>query len=364
MTQMQRPFFNNFLRFIRWWIAELVGCLPERVRSRFVLNRKKLVVLVDGNRVTLERRNGHGDSRLGQFDLTQADPTHLRKAIKRVTRKARLNSAQVMFCLDGDQVLRRTIHLPIAAMENLREVLGFEMDRYTPFNAHETCYDFEIIATDPKNRRVTVDLAVTTNDALQRVLDVAKLLNLKPAWIGPVAALSSKDASFNFLPPKQSKAHGPAWRAITAIAAVGLAMLFASTVYLPIKLKQDAVRLSEERLIQARADAVETDRLKEQFDHLLERSRFVLKQKHALTRVTELIDEVTRVLPDDTWLLQFDLKGDTLELKGYSTKALALLEMLEKSPMLRSVRFTSPVTPDTRLGVDRFRLTALVAQKQ
>ena len=361
---MQRPFFNNFLRFIRWWIAELVGCLPERIRPRFVLNRKKLVVLVDGNRVTLERRNGHGDTRLGQFDLTRADPTHLRKAIKRVTRKARLNSAQVMFCLDGDQVLRRTIHLPIAAMENMREVLGFEMDRYTPFNVQETCYDFEIIAADPKNKRVTVDLAVTTNDAVQRVFDVAKLLNLEPTWIGPTTAPGSKDASFNFLPPKQSKVHGPVWRGITAIAAVGLMMLLVNAIYLPIKLKQDAVRLSEERLIQARTDAVETDRLKEQFDHLLERSRFVLKQKHALTRVTELIDEVTRVLPDDTWLLQFDLKEDKLELTGYSTKALALLEILEKSRMLRSVRFTSPVTPDTRLGVDRFRLTALVAQKQ
>ena len=363
MVQVRRPIVDSSVRFIRWWTAELIGCLPARIRPRFLRSRKNLVVLIGADRVTLERRNGHGDARLGQLHLAEADPTHLRKAVRKITRKARLNSARAMFCLDGSQVLRQTIHLPIAAMENMREVLGFEMDRYTPFNVREACYDFKIVETDPKRKRVTVDLAVTTNDAVQRVFDVAKLLDLEPAWIGLTAALGSTDASFNFLPPKQSKVHGPVWRGVTAIATLGLAMLLASAIYLPIKLKQDAVRLSEERLVQARAEAVETDRLKARFDNLLERSSFVIRQRHALTRVTELIDEVTRILPDDTWLLQFDLKDDTLKLTGYSSKALGLLEMLEKSQMLRSVRFTSPVRQDARLDVDRFTLTALVAQK-
>jgi general secretion pathway protein L len=249
-------------------------------------------------------------------------------------------------------------------MENLREVLGFEMDRYTPFNAQETCYDFAIVGTDPNAKRVTVDLAVTTHDAVNRVFDVAKLLDMEPACIGLAAAPGSKDASFNFLPAKQPKVHGPVWRGFTAIVALGLAILLANAIYLPIKVKQDAVRLSDERLVQARAQAIETDRLKEKFDQLLERSSFVYRQKHALSRVTELIDEVTRLLPDDTWLLQFDLKEGTLRITGYSSKALSLLELLETSQMLRGVRFTSPVALDARLGLDRFALTALVVQKQ
>ena len=364
MVQVLRPFADSGIRFIRWWAAELIGCLPERIRPRFASNRKNLVVLLSGNRVTLERRNGRRDAELGQFDLTRADPVSLRKTIKKLTRKARLHSAQVMFCLDGEQVLRRTVQLPIAAMENLREVLGFEMDRYTPFSVEETCYDFAIVGTDPNAKRVTVDLAVTTDDAVNRVFDVAKLLGMEPACIGLAAAPGSKDVSFNFLPTKQPKVHGPVWRGFTAIVALGLAMLLANAIYLPIKVKQDAVRLSDERLVQAHAQAIETDRLKEQFDQLLERSSFVYRQKHALSRVTELIDEVTQLLPDDTWLLKFDLKEGTLRLTGFSSKALSLLELLETSQILRGVRFTSPVTRDARLGIDRFALTALVAQKQ
>jgi general secretion pathway protein L len=364
MTQVLRPCVDSVTRFIKWWTAELTGCLPERIRPRFAYNRKNLVVLLSGDRVTLERRNGHQDAELGQFDLTRTDPVNLRKIIKKITRKARLHSAQVTFCLNGEQVLRRTVQLPIAAMENLREVLGFEMDRYTPFNVQETFFDFAIVGTDPTRKRVTVDLAVTTVDAVNRVFDVAKLLDMEPACIGLAAESGSKDTSFNFLPAKKLKVHGPMWRGFTTIVALGLAILLANAIYLPIKFKQDAVRLSDERLIQARAQAIKTDRLKEQFDQLLERSNFVYRQKHALSRVTELIDEVTRLLPDDTWLLQFDLKEDTLKLTGYSSKALALLEQLEASQMLSSVRFTSPVTEDARLGVDRFAMTALVAQKQ
>ena len=53
-----------------------------------------------------------------------------------------------------------------------------------------------------------------------------------------------------------------------------------------------------------------------------------------------------------------DLRG--LNLSGYSKKPSTLIGLLEQSEMLTSVRFSSPVTLDQRLGLHRFNLAASV----
>ncbi len=364
MMQMRGTFGDRFSRFARWWTGELVGCLPERIRIKLVPNRKKLVVLIDDDRVRIERSDGDIEAKIGELPLIGADPADLRKAMRRIMRKARLGPRQAVFRLDRGKVLMRSVDLPIAAAENLREVLGFEMDRYTPFNAKDVYYDYRIIDTHLKSKRITVNLAVATREAVDGAVDVARLLGLEPTQIGFVSPAESEEASFNFLRPARARSHGPIWRGITACAALTFMLLLASAVYLPIKLKQDALQASEARLTRARAEAAESSRLQERLDELLEQSGFVLQQKHTLTNVTELIDEVTRLLPDDTWLLQLDLKGDALELTGFAAKPSALIEVIEGSPLLTNAHFTSPVTPDPKLDVDRFKLSAFVVQRR
>ena len=67
--------------------------------------------------------------------------------------KFRRRAGQVVLVLPDDQVLRRTVELPLAARENLREVVSFELDRYTPFAAEDVMFDLPEAAGDP----VTVD---------------------------------------------------------------------------------------------------------------------------------------------------------------------------------------------------------------
>lgn len=44
-------------------------------------------------------------------------------------------NARHVLVLAADAVLLQTIHLPVAAARNLSAVVGYELDRYTPFEA-------------------------------------------------------------------------------------------------------------------------------------------------------------------------------------------------------------------------------------
>ncbi len=75
----------------------------------------------------------------------------------------------------------------------------------------------------------------------------------------------------------------------------------------------------------------------------------------------EILNEVTRRLPDSSWLVQFNLREQQLRVAGYADNPANLIRLLEQSPTLSNVRFTSPVTKDPREQKDRFNLSAEVA---
>ena len=64
-------------------------------------------------------------------------------------------TGEVILCLPADKVLTRTLTLPLATEENLREVLAFQMDRQTPFTVEQVYYDYGVVARGRKTRTVS-----------------------------------------------------------------------------------------------------------------------------------------------------------------------------------------------------------------
>jgi general secretion pathway protein L len=78
----------------------------------------------------------------------------------------------------------------------------------------------------------------------------------------------------------------------------------------------------------------------------------------------EVIDEVTRRLPDNTYLEKLSIEGDRLMLIGFSPEASGLVAKLEGSPLWRSPALSGALQPDPRTRLDRFTLTAELAGSQ
>jgi Tfp pilus assembly protein PilN len=61
-----------------------------------------------------------------------------------------------------------------------------------------------------------------------------------------------------------------------------------------------------------------------------------------------VLEELTRLLPKDTWLQQLQITEDSVEIYGSSVRADDLVPPLEKSPYFAQVEFTSPITRDNQ----------------
>ena len=60
-------------------------------------------------------------------------------------------------------------------------------------------------------------------------------------------------------------------------------------------------------------------------------------------RTIDIVKEVTVRLPENTWLNQLRIASNQVQITGFSTKASAVIEQLDKAPMFENTRFTSPL---------------------
>jgi Tfp pilus assembly protein PilN len=75
-------------------------------------------------------------------------------------------------------------------------------------------------------------------------------------------------------------------------------------------------------------------------------------------RVTQLLKELTELIPADAYLTTFSMRGDRLTLDGQARSASDLITALEKSKRFKNVTFSSPTT---KAGdKERFSLVAEV----
>lgn len=368
MLRLPEPARDATLRFLRWWGAELSAAVPERFRGAVVRPRHRLMLEVDDIKVTFLQMQGQGLHRLGAVALDTAERSGNiggdgRALASRIIANAGLRSPQIILRLGRDRVLRRQVELPAAAAENLREVLGFEMDRHTPFKEQEIYYDFRVLGTEPQRKRINVDLVVIPRREIDGIVRNVAALGLTIDRVALDGGAEGRDHLFDLLPESAGRGGSRTRQRLYAVAAVAAVVLFVVAVSLPLQNKRRALADSLAELERAKAVALEVDNMRKQVETFGEQSRFVLAQRRTQRSATEILNEITRLLPDHTWALKFAIRGNQLTVAGYSAKPTSLIALLEESSMLTGVRFSSPVTMDQKVGLERFNVSATVTAR-
>jgi general secretion pathway protein L len=257
------------------------------------------------------------------------------------------------------RVLRKVVSLPLAAEENLRQVLGYAMDRETPFRAEQVYYDFRIVDRDRATKRLRVELVVVPRAELDEVLDRLAGLGLYPDLAAPAAG-DLEESPLNLLPPERRRDRAPTWKVLNTALAVAAGVLLLVAVALPLWQRRQAVSWIESRVAEVKNEARAVEDLRRQIDGLAADARFLADRKRSSPVTISVLAELSRVLPDDTWLYQFEINGTELLVQGESTTSSAVIGLVEASPLFRNAAFRSPVTQNRVTGAERFNLSAEV----
>ena len=80
----------------------------------------------------------------------------------------------------------------------------------------------------------------------------------------------------------------------------------------------------------------------------------------AETSVLQVWEELSRILPDHTFLTESRLADGKVTLSGFSADAARLVQIIDQSPLFSGTALTAAITPDATEGKDRFSISLKV----
>jgi general secretion pathway protein L len=329
-------------------MQQIPPCIPERVRSWIAARRPRRVVEAAGPRAQVMRDVGGKRDPLRSLELRLPEQRLSSDSADR----QRHPWVETVLELPSDAVLRRQLALPRQVRDQLHSVLGYEIDRLTPFARSEVYFDARVLDDPPGAAKLRVELAVCRRDQARDWLDTLRQAGApadRLAWAGAWPGA-------NLLPAgerPQRRNWGLLINAALGLLAVLLVVLLLIS---PLWQRQQTHQALEDQLRELRARAAEVAQVREELEQARVGSVAVLQRKADAPRMTDLLRELTDLLPDGTWVQTLNYREGEVDIRGESTQATALIALLENGPGISNVTFRSPVMQIASSGTERFHI--------
>jgi general secretion pathway protein L len=322
-----------------WWIGQLSDCIPERWRRAAAATEDCLAITPVGpvgaalTTVSVGTWTRNRETPLGQFHLGESDLASVRSP----------SGVPVVLRLADDDVLCKTITLPLGAERDLVQVLAFEMDRETPFAVDEVMWGYRVVARDRQRGQLTLRLRLISRAGLTPVLEA-----LAEAGIPVTRVEIAGGADDGFVLPLDTDTARPTrrrgarlLRRVSVGACLVLVLLAAAAPL--VRQTRDIARL-DRKIAVARSAAQQAERLRRDIDRLQGSGDVVKKERTAAGDPLAALAALTTALPDDTYLTELQQQEHKVTFGGRSAAASRLIGAIAKSSELRNPVFVAPVT--------------------
>ena len=341
-----------------WWLSGLRDLAPVALIRRLHRERDRIIIHIDADTATVV----HLDPKQADAEKTFRFPWQDSHDAEYQTTVTWLKSAcgpraRPIAWLPDASIVSKIISLPAAAEENLYEVVGFEIDRQTPFKAENVYFDCAVVARDEVQQTLRVRLDIALREDVDRSLDPIKAWGIDPeeAIFGP-----------HETPKAQIKLHSQSLRTARlttagnfVVAVVALLLLIAAST-IPLYQAQKTLARLQEQIAQVRERATEVAQMRNELERADHGVGFLVKKRRQTPLAIESFDALSRLVPDDAWVNRLELSKGQITVQGEAKAATVMIEQLEASARFSEAKFTSSVRQNAQTAKEQFSLSATV----
>lgn len=315
-----------------WWIGEISGMIPKRWTSQRVW-----VAEMSGETFIFTRKDAKG----------------------KVAEAAQPVGKTVNLRISNEAVLHRTLNLPLSARFKLPTILANDLERQSPVNPSEVMFTYHILSVDRIAARLNVSLVMIRRDLVERAVAGLNSLGFKVRNICALDLYSGREDRMAATKQGSIRRVEPG-QPVAAVLLLLAATLLTAAIFLRFSQQEAfAARLSNEAA-QLETASSSARQLQRQLSAVRGQADFLALQRER-PGMGVIFAEITRLLPDGTWLSSFTYDGKQLEIQGYSTQAAQLPAILESSKRFSEASFRAPMTQGPQPGVEQFDLSMNLA---
>ncbi len=322
---------QSFNQFISWWQQQLRECVPLSLRNKLAQARRPALWSPADDRVWL-----------AAGALTESK-SFLSSALAQ-----RGGSAAVV--IGEANGFRRELEMPLAVQDRLQQVLGYELDRLTPLKASELYYDFRVKQKNLSAGTCTVELAAAPRMRVDPMLAEATRRNIVVTRM--LLSPTDVDTPLDLLKTAQAAADdGNKPRSWITPALIGLcAAMVIMLVALPLwQMRQYILALQPIEAL-AKTDAEVASVVQRQLEKQIGEYNLPLARKYSGPLVVQLLDDLSKRLPDDTWAQSIEIrtiptrKTKEVVLQGETGSGGKILQIVQESPLIKDPTFKATMT--------------------
>jgi general secretion pathway protein L len=338
--------------FLSWWFAQLAGLLPDVVTRASARATDAAILDLGADAFNLLIRLRGTSTFVAQASADDAGLQELAQAI----RAEKTAPSLLVLRPTRDHVLAKRLCFPLTARRDLKQLLGFEIDRETPFAREEVYWHYAVHRQDQAHGRLEVDLCLVPRRAVDPFIEGARRAGLAPSAIEVEAS-----PGIMLVPLETDSPRFRAERPLIPLAA-GAGALALIALAAPFVYQEWAIASANATIASFEDQAREAASLRQAADQLGRTINFLTKDGKRHTDALAILAAVTRSLPDDSYLTALSLRGTRLTMSGLSPAAAELVGLFAHSPLFREPGFDSPVVESENGDLESFTISVSLAQ--
>jgi general secretion pathway protein L len=350
-------------RFGHWWLREFLAMFPEWI-AQWLMGSGKIALLLAQDEAFVELRlRANGGVRLDDMRVARSEYTSA--SIDNFLLRNKLTRADVTIAvaLRPEQFFKRTLVLPLQAANAVEGIVARDLAEKTPFRLADIHYDYAVVQEADK-------LIVTQQLVKRGSVEAASMaFGIDVADIGFLDAATQREetAQTPAITLNRDRSYRTSLAGHTALALAGgaavLALIAGGIDYWRQQSTLDALG---PQIAKMRPQAQEVRDAFAKLQHRQSSFGHLLTRKHQAPALLDIWNEVTRLVPDDSWLTELHVTDASpsqeyrLAVSGFSTAAAKLVVVFDRSPLFREAALTAAIALDANEQRERFALQAVV----
>ncbi len=235
-------------------------------------------------------------------------------------------------------------------------MLSHQIEHLTPFQAADAYFGYRGLGGANSSGLIDVELTVVPRRFVDPVIERARAVGMDPEIVDVAGGAPLAAPEINLIAGTKPARANP-WPRINALLAVAALGLGLAAVLIPLDRAREAADRQIAEVAKLRRASQQVLELRQTRDTLVARARFIAAQKAEAPSSLRVLDELTRIIPKDSWLYEIRINRPEVRISGYSPSAAALIGRINDSPLFKNPRFRSPVTRPSNIDKERFNLS-------
>ncbi len=352
----------DFKKFFRWWKRELSFLIPDRIKQLISDQHGTLIVRPEGTQFALSY---WFDGREEPLTILDRDESGIAKYKEMLATDERFAKADLIFQLTRKYGIQKELSLPAAAKENLYQVVTYELSRYSPFKAEQAYYAVRPMDVANEPGQIRVLLILTARQVLETFYRDLIAFSMVPKFVDYEDVpnnLAHNEGRYNLLPEWLQQKPDKAATIIHASLAGLVVLLMLGALALPVWFESRSVNALQAKINSIEKEAKSIKALQAEVDALVDETQQLIDKKTEKPPVVDMLDTLSALIRDDTWLAYAQYASGQLQIQGESPAASSLISVLEASDFFANAKFVSPVTRDNVTKLERFQITVDVTK--